>query len=132
MLDAAIRACRTRQSWSDDKAAIALEKAKTYIDTAIASRSAKERDELFVSAQDQLKEFLKLSDHPRLSEARLLLGKLQMVRGGQLLGGAKATDESRAAARASYLEAAKTVAEIADDQVFAKLDWLLEQPAQTP
>ncbi len=97
------------------KDAIALEKAKTYIDTAIASRSAKERDELFVSAQDQLKEFLKLSDHPRLSEARLLLGKLQMVRGGQLLGGAKATDESRAAARASYLEAAKTFDSIVSD-----------------
>ena len=32
--------------------------------------------------------------------------------------------------RSAYLEAAKTVAEISDAQVFAKVEWLLAQPAQ--
>ena len=97
------------------KDAIPLEKAQTYIDSAVASRSAKERDELFVSAQNQLKEFLKQSAHPRLSEARLLLGKLQMVRAAQLIAGPKPTDETRTAARASYMEAAGTFDSIVGD-----------------
>lgn len=97
------------------KDAISLERAQTFIDSAVASRSAKERDEQFVLALDQLKEFLKQSAHPRLSEARLLLGKLQMVRAGQLTAGPKPTDETRTAARASYMEAAGTFDSIVTD-----------------
>lgn len=100
---------------SDFKDAIPLEKAQTYIDAAVSSRSTKERDEFFISAQGQLKAFLTKKEHPRVSEARLLLGKLQMVRGAQLLPGKSPTDEARNASRESYLEAAKTFDSIVTD-----------------
>ncbi len=94
---------------------VPLERAQAYIDAAVASRSSKERDELFVSAQEQLKEFLKKTGHARASEARLQLGKLQMVRGAQLLAVKELTDEARKASRDSYLEAATTFRQIVDD-----------------
>ena len=89
------------------RSAIPLEKAQTYIDAAVASRNAGKRDEYFQLAERQLAEFLKQSDHPRLSEARLQLGKLQLVRAAQLMS-AKPDDAKRKAARESYLAASKT------------------------
>ena len=65
--------------------AIALEKAQTFIDAAGASRSNDARIESLGQAEQQLTEFLKQSDHPRTSEARLQLGKLQMLRAMQLM-----------------------------------------------
>jgi tetratricopeptide (TPR) repeat protein len=97
------------------KEAIPLEKAQTLIDAAVASRSTSERDAFFLSAQDQLKEFLKKSQHPRLSEARLLLGKLQMVRGGQLMAAPNLTEDQRKEARQSYADATKTFDSIVTD-----------------
>ena len=64
--------------------AIPLEKAQTYIGAAFASRNSDARDGFFASAEEQLGEFLKQSAHPRLSEARLQLGWIQMVRAAQL------------------------------------------------
>ncbi|TWT83002.1 hypothetical protein CA13_44650 [Planctomycetes bacterium CA13] len=87
--------------------AIDLEKAQTYIDAAVDARSATERDEYFAKAASSLSEFLKNEDHPRVSEARLQLGKLQMVRAGQLLM-VKPDDQKKALARESYLAASKT------------------------
>lgn len=116
------RAEKTAGLTAEFKAAIALEKAQTHIDAAVSSRSSKERDALFVSAQEQLKEFLKQSDHPRLSEARLLLGNLQIARGGQLLGVPNVTDDAKKAARESYLEASKTF-----DSIVASLRAKLEE-----
>jgi tetratricopeptide (TPR) repeat protein len=87
--------------------AISLEKAQTYIDSAVVARTETARDESFVDAEKQLTEFLKLPSHPRLSEARLQLGRLQMVRAAQLMSG-KVDDAKRASARESYLAAAKT------------------------
>ncbi len=88
--------------------AVPLEKAQTYIDAATSTRSAKERDDYFVLAQNQLVEFLKKSDHPRMSEARLLLGKLQVVRAQQLISVPNPSDDARTAARESLVEATKT------------------------
>ncbi len=87
--------------------AIPLEKAQTYIGAAFASRNADTRDEFFASAEEQLGEFLKQSQHPRLSEARLQLGWIQMVRAAQLLSG-QPDEAKRTAARESYLAASKT------------------------
>lgn len=99
----------------DFLSAIPLEKAQTHIAAAVTARSAKERDAWFVSAQDELKEFLKLSSHPRQAEAKLFLGKIQMRRASQLVAGQNVTDEARNSARESYLEAAKTFDGIAVD-----------------
>ncbi len=96
-------------------AEVPLERAQTFIDAAVDSRSVKERDEFFVSAQEQLKEFLKKGDHPRASEARIQLGKLQVVRASQLMSGKDLTDEARKSARDSYLEAAGTFKQVVDD-----------------
>lgn len=88
--------------------AVALEKAQTHIDAALAARSVADRDRLFVSAEEELKKFLQQSDHPRLSEARLQLGKLQLVRARQLMSVTDPSDEARASARQSYQAAAAT------------------------
>lgn len=95
--------------------AIELEKAQTYIDAAVASRNTNTRDENFQNAEKELAEFLKKESHPRESEARLQLGKLQMVRAAQLMTG-EPDQTKRDAARASYLAAAKTF-----DQITEKL-----------
>jgi len=97
------------------KAAVNLEKALTYIDAAVASKKTTERDEFFVSAQESLKSFLGVKDHPRASEAKLLLGKLQMVRGAQMMAKPDPADADRAAARQSYGEATKTFDGIVTD-----------------
>ncbi len=94
--------------------AIGLEKAQTYIEAAVASRSAKDRDKFFVLAEQSLNSFLKAGDHPRIPEARSQLGKLQMVRATQYLLG-EADDAKRKQARESYLAAAKTFDAIVAD-----------------
>ncbi len=93
--------------------AIALEKAQTYIDAAGSSRSGDARDEFLRQAEQQLSDFLKQSSHPRVPEARLQLGKLQMVRAMQLLSG-DPNDTKRAEARESFLAAAATFDMIVD------------------
>lgn len=95
------------------KNAVSLEKAQTYIDAAAASRSVATRDEFLQTATSELREFLKQGSHPRQSEARLLLGRLQMVRAAQLLSG-EPDDAKRKSARESYLAAATTFDEIAE------------------
>ena len=87
--------------------AIPLERAQTYISAAFASRSTEARDEYFVKAETELSQFLTNSSHPRLSEARLQLGWIQMVRAAQLLTG-EPDVAKRKAARESYLAASKT------------------------
>ncbi len=87
--------------------AVELEKAQTFIDAAVASRNPTTRDEFFQQAEAALAEFLKNGSHPRLSEARLQLGKLQLVRATQLMSD-DADDAKRKAARESYLAAAAT------------------------
>lgn len=101
--------------------AISLEKAQTHIDAAVAARSVTERDNFFVAAEEELKKFLQQSGHPRLSEARLQLGKLQLVRARQLMSTADPSDESRTSARQSYQAAAATF-----DAITAELREVLE------
>ncbi len=95
--------------------AIPLERAQTFIDAAVSARNISERDKLFVSAEEALKGFMTKSDHPRLSEARLQLGKLQMVRANQLMSVADPSDEARENARKSCLDAAETFNSIVTD-----------------
>lgn len=94
--------------------AIDLEKAQTFIDAAYASRNSKSQTENFESAEKALQKFLAGGESPRKSEARLRLGKIQMVRGAQLLAG-EPDDKKRAAARKVYEEAARTFNEIVED-----------------
>jgi len=87
--------------------ALPLEKAQTYIDAAVAARQLQRRDELFSQAEAELEKFIAGEEHPRQSEARNQLGRLQMVRADQLH--TTADDEAAIAeARESYLAAAKT------------------------
>ena len=89
------------------KSAVELEKAQTFIDAAVNSRSVKDRDQYFVNAEQSLATFLKNGSHRRASEARMQLGKLQMVRATQLMLG-EPDDAKRKSARESYLAAGKT------------------------
>ena len=113
--------------------AILLEKAQTFIDAAIGTRNPKTRDEYFRNAERELTEFLKQESHPRESEARLQLGKLQMVRAAQLMNG-QPDQAKREAARQSYLAGARTFDRITEqlktkllDMQGAKID-----PAKDP
>ena len=99
---------------ADFRSAVDLEKAQTHIDAGVASRNPATRDEYFLQAEQSLIEFLKQSSHPRFSEARLQLGKLQMVRAAQLMNG-DPNEQKRKAARESYLAAAKTFDAIVED-----------------
>jgi hypothetical protein len=92
---------------------INLEKAQIFIDAAIDTRSTNTRDEFFRKAEQELTEFLKKGTHPRESEARLQLGKLQMVRAAQLMTG-QPDDTKRDAARQSYLAASRTFDQITE------------------
>lgn len=91
----------------DLTSAIPLEKAQTYISAAFATRNPDARDKFFASAEEQLGVFLQQGTHKRLSEARLQLGWIQMVRAAQLISG-EPDDSKRKLARESYLAASKT------------------------
>jgi len=94
---------------------VALEKAQTYIDSAVAARSSEQRDELFQNGEDQLREFLKNQpENPRASEARAQLGRLQMFRGSQFMFG-ELDDTKRKNALELYQAASKTFDEIIED-----------------
>lgn len=101
-------------------AAIPLERAQTYIESALNTRNPENRDKAFSDAEKALEAFLKGGSHPRQSEARLQLGKLQMIRAAQLLAG-EPLDTERRQARESYLAAAKTFDLIVND-LRAKLE----------
>ncbi|WP_442507226.1 hypothetical protein SH528x_006132 [Novipirellula sp. SH528] len=88
------------------KDAVSLEKAQTYIEAGVNARSATERDEFFVKAEASIADFLKKDSHPRAPEARLQLGKLQLVRANTLM--MNPDDAKKKSARDSYLSAAKT------------------------
>lgn len=88
--------------------AIPLEKAQTFIESALATRNADNRDKAFADAEQALQQFLSANpEHPRTPEANLQLGKLQMIRAAQLLAGEPDAAE-RTKARESYLAASKT------------------------
>lgn len=87
--------------------ASSLEKAQTFIDAAGATRNADNRDELLRKAESELAGFLKQESHPRVPEARMQLGRLQMVRGMQLMA-TQPNDDKRTRARESFVAAAGT------------------------
>ena len=91
--------------------AVALEKAQTHIQQAVSSRNSGKRNEYFLLAEAQITEFLKQADHPRTSEARLKLGKLQLARATQLMAG-EPDETKRKEALASYTAASKTFDDI--------------------
>ncbi|EMI42859.1 hypothetical protein [Rhodopirellula sp. SWK7] len=101
---------------------VPLEKAQTYIDSAVAARSVDRRDELFSNAEKELQSFLK--NHPsneRASEARSQLGKLRMFRASQFMIG-DVDDTSRRKARELYQAAADTF-----DSIIEKLKGELQK-----
>ena len=87
--------------------AVSLEKAQTFLDAAGGTRNAEMRDEMLLNAETELTEFLKQSSHPRVPEARMQLGRLQMVRGMQLMA-LETDDDKRTRARESFVAAAAT------------------------
>ncbi|MEM6364972.1 MAG: hypothetical protein AAF745_11130, partial [Planctomycetota bacterium] len=105
--------------------AIPLEKAQTYIELARETRNPQKRDAAFLDAEESLKAFLDAGDHPRISEARLRLGQLQMFRGARLMFGQPASDQ-RSTARDSYLAAAETFDSVVS-KLFVKLKELRGQ-----
>ncbi len=95
--------------------AIPLEKAQTSIDAAIASRSNSQRDQAFEQAETELQAYVDAnSSHERASEARSMLGKLQMVRAAQHMSG-ELDAGKRSKAREAYAKAAKTFENIQSD-----------------
>ncbi len=94
--------------------AIPLERAQTYIELAISSRNGDKRNESFRLAEAEITSFLKQEGHPRLSEARLKLGKLQLVRATQLMA-VEPDEATRSEAAQSYLAASKTFDAIVED-----------------
>ncbi|WDQ18031.1 hypothetical protein [Rhodopirellula sp. P2] len=95
--------------------AIPLEKAQTSIDAAIASRSTSQRDQAFEKAEAELQAYVDAnSSHERASEARSMLGKLQMVRAAQYMSGELDFDK-RKKARETYAKAAQTFSAIQAD-----------------
>jgi tetratricopeptide (TPR) repeat protein len=94
---------------------VPLEKAQTYIDSAIAARSADQRNELFQNAEEQLQSFLKSHpENPRASEARAQLGKLRMFRASQFMIG-EVDEDKRQKARELYQAASDTFDAIIED-----------------
>ncbi|WP_419189320.1 tetratricopeptide repeat protein [Stieleria marina] len=87
--------------------AVSLEKAQTFIDAAVASRSNQEREQFLDDAETSLSEFLQKANHPRASEAQIQLGKLQLFRGNQSLMGEVDAEKSEQA-RKHYLASVKT------------------------
>lgn len=96
-------------------ASVGLEKAQTYIDAAVASRRPSDRDKFFLDAQRELQAFVAGPTNDRQSEARLMLGKLQMIRAAQLLVGDDVDKEQRAQARESYVAASNTFSGIIEE-----------------
>ncbi|MEP0345726.1 hypothetical protein, partial [Rhodopirellula bahusiensis] len=95
--------------------AIPLEKAQTSIDAAIASRSRNQQDQAFEKAEAELQAYVDAnSSHERASEARSMLGKLQMVRAAQHMSG-ELDSAKRSKARETYAKAAKTFENIQAD-----------------
>ena len=99
---------------SDFLSSLELERAQTHIDQAFASRSTKDRDRSFEDAETSLKKFLAAGDHPRQSEARLRLGKIQMIRAAQYMSG-EPDDSKRKNARDTYTRASETFGQIVED-----------------
>ena len=94
--------------------AVELERAQTFIDAASTTRDSKVQDEYFQKAEVSLQKYLKTdSSSPRYSEAQLRLGKIQMIRGAQLMSG-EPTDAKREAARESYQRASSTFESIVE------------------
>ena len=93
---------------------IELERAQTYIDKAFVSRSTRDRDQAFEDAESSLKKFLSAGSHPRASEARLRLGKIQMIRAAQYMSG-EPDKEKRKKARGTYTRASETFGQIVED-----------------
>lgn len=92
--------------------AIPLEKAQTSIDAAVASRSKNQQDQAFEKAETELQAYVDAnSSHERASEARSMLGKLQMVRAAQAMSG-DLDSAKRSQAREIYAKAAKTFEDI--------------------
>lgn len=95
------------------KKAVDLERAQTYIEAAAATRNSKVQDQMFQKAESSLRDFLKSGSSPRSTEARLRLGKIQMVRAASLMNG-EPTSEKRKNAKASYLNAAETFEQVVE------------------
>lgn len=91
------------------KTSVDLEKAQVYLEAAGAARVADERDGYFAEGEAALQNFIANSpSHPRLSEARMMLGTRQLIRAMVLMQNPRMNDEIRAKAREEYLKAAKT------------------------
>ncbi len=94
---------------SELRDAVDLERAQIHLEAAGAARIAAEREEAFEAGERALQDFIKTKpDHPRVSEARMMLGTRQLIHAMVLSRSPKLDDAVRERARTEYLEAAKT------------------------
>ena len=96
---------------ADFRSSTELEKAQVFFDLAKSSRDPGLRDEYLAKTESSLKTFIGAGDHPRIGEARMQLGSMQLIRASQLMSG-EPTKDDRKTARAAYLSAADTFTSI--------------------
>ena len=99
---------------ADFRSAVDFERAQIQYDLAKSSRNPDERNEYLEQSEKGLISFSKNSpEHPRLAEARLQLGLLQMKRGELLMLG-EPGPEQREKAREAFLAAGETFSTIVE------------------
>lgn len=93
---------------------IDLERAQIHVDAALSATQATQQEDSFRLAEENLTSFLKAhAKHSRSSQARLQLGRLQMVRAQTLLA-TEPDDDKRETARKIYLSASGTFKQITE------------------
>ncbi len=97
------------------KSDVLLDRGLTLRMAAVASRSAKERDQHFDASEAALRKFLETQPNStRIEEARLQLATLLLVRGARLAETPKADDATKKRAQELLTGAAKAYDEIVD------------------
>ncbi len=107
-----------------------LERGETLQKAAVASRSAKERDQLLDQSEAALRKFIESqASSSRVDEARLQLATLQLVRGIQLSENPKLDDAGKKKGQALLSGAAGTYDEVVE-KLRGKLKELQGQKAE--
>ena len=96
---------------ADFRSSTDFQKAQVFFDLAKSTRDPNLRDEYLAKTEGVLKTFIGEGDHPRIGEARMQLGSMQLIRASQLMSGEPSADD-RKVAREAYLSAAETFSEI--------------------
>lgn len=92
-----------------------LERAQVYFEAAGATRIPAEQEKYFSAGEQDLRQFIDENpSHPRVSEARIILGTRQLIHAMVLSRNPKQDDEIKEKTRKEYLAAAQTFDKIID------------------